>query len=133
MSIGDWSDDGHGKYKDFIVQSNMPVEVVREAHFAMNDVTGINIENICNEYEETLVSAETTKIIRDLGFEFDYVDNGEADVYPEEMAQLWLFLLQKVNPELKLEIIKDEIPDFHFYGFDAKNRHIGQVGYGLFS
>lgn len=133
MSIGDWSDDGHGKHSDFIIRSNFPVEVVREAHFAMENVLGFNIEDLCSEYEETVIDIKTTKIIKDLGFDFeDYTEIGEAEMYASAMAKLWIFLLQKVNPELKLEIIKDEIPDFHFYGFDGQKRHIGQVGYGLF-
>jgi hypothetical protein len=132
MSIGDWSDDGHGKHKDFIVESNVPVQVVREAHFAMENTLGINIEDICCDYEDSVVSSETTRAIRELGFEFEDIDNGEAGMYPEEMVRLWIFLLQKVDPDLELEIIKDEIPTFHFYGFDSQKRHIGQVGYGLF-
>ena len=133
MSIGDWSDDGHGKYKDFIVESNVPVDVVREAHFAMKDNLGFSIEDICSEYEETVIDIETTKIIKELGFEFnDYTENGEYDMWYGGMAELWVFLLQKVDSNLKLRIINDDIPDLHFYGFDEKKRHIGQVGYGLF-
>lgn len=133
ISIGDWSEGGHGKREDFIVDSNVPVEVVREAHYAMKDMLGINIENICSRYDESVINAEITRSIRELGFEFEYVDNGEVDTYPEEMARLWLFLLQKVNPNMELHIINDEIPTLHFCGFDSQKRHIKNVGYGLLS
>lgn len=131
ISIGDWSDDGHGKHEDFVVSSNVPVEIVREAHFAMKDKLGFSIEDICSEYEDTVIDIKTTKIIKDLGFEFEYyTDNGEADMHDEAMARLWIFLLEKVDPNLKLKI--DDIPTLHFYGFDDKRRHISHVGYGLF-
>lgn len=52
MTIGDWSDDGHGRYEDFVVRSNVPVEQVREAYFRIKDVTGIDIESICSNYGE---------------------------------------------------------------------------------
>lgn len=132
MSIGDWSDDGHGKHEDFIVQSNAPVEIVREAHFLMKNTLDFSIEDICHGYADCDIDSETTNAITDLGFDFEYINDGKACPYPEEMVRLWIFLLQKVNPNLKLMLIKDEIPDFHFYGFDEQNRHIGFVGYGLF-
>jgi hypothetical protein len=132
MSIGDWSDDGHGKHEDFIISSNVPVNVVREAHFTMRDELGFSIEDICSEYEDSVIDSKITKTIMELGYEFEDIEDGEAGMYPEEMVRLWIFLLQKVDTNLELKIIKDEIPTFHFYGFDGKNRHIGQVGYGLF-
>lgn len=134
MSIGDWSDDGHGKHEDFIVESNVPVQTVREVHFSMKDKLGFSIENICSDYEGSMIDSETTKAIMELGYEFEDIDDddGEVYMYPEEMARLWIFLLQKVDANLELKIIKDEIPTLHFYGFDNKKRHIGYVGYGLF-
>lgn len=130
MSIGDWSDDGHGKHEDFIIQSNAPIEIVREAHWKAPFVTGVNIEELCSEYEETHVEDDVVEKLRELGFEFD----SEWGAYPTpyEMARLWVFLLEKADPYLELEIVTDDIPSFHFYGVDEKNRHIGQVGYGLF-
>ena len=43
LSIGDWSGDGHGRSEDFTVASNAPVEIVREAHYKIPEVTGIDI------------------------------------------------------------------------------------------
>ena len=57
----------------------------------------------------------------------------EGIVNVPEMARLWIFLLQKADPSLKLEIKDDDIPNLQFCGADDKGRHIGKVGYGLFS
>ena len=48
------------------------------------------------------------------------------------MAALWMFLLQKANPAIRLKKDDEGIPMFPFYDRDEKGRHIGQVGYGLF-
>ena len=134
LTIGDWSDDGHGRTADFIVNSNQPVEEVREAHFKIQETTGVDIESICSEYEEDEIDEESVEILKDMGFQFsNSTGMGDGITNPAEMARLWVFLLQKAEPNLKLEIQNDDIPNLHFYGLDEKGRHISSVGYGLFS
>lgn len=134
LAIGDWSCDGHGIHEDFTVLSNMPVEAVREAHYKIEEKTGIRIEEICSEYEEDEIEAEKVQIIKELGFNFENSTGlGDGITNPAEMARLWIFLLQKADPSLKLEIVPNDMPTLHFYGFDDQSRHIGFVGYGLFS
>lgn len=137
MSIGDWSDDGHGKCENYIVESNFPVERVREAHFAMEGRTGISIENLCNEYAQDCIGEDDVELLKELGYEFageSYEDDDGIHYYmtPEEMAHLWVFLLMKSDSELQLKIVDEDYPTLHFYGYDDQRRHIGQVGYGCF-
>lgn len=133
MTIGDWSGDGHGKSEDFLISSSVPVEQVREAHFRIKDVTGIDIENICSRYGEDEVDAETVEILKRMGFLFENRSGmGDGTLSVEEMAKLWLFLLQKANDELELALIENDTPYLHFFGDDQQGRHIGSVGYGLF-
>lgn len=127
MHIGDWSDDGHGKQEIFTIESNFPVERVREAHFRIKKYTGVDIEEICSDYDDSSVSDDVVERLKELGFEFEC----PGGTYASEMVELWLFLLQKVDPELKLKKAPS-MPTLHFYGFDEKRRHIGFVGYGLF-
>lgn len=132
--IGDWSEDGHGRSEDFIVSSNLPVEIAREAHYRIKDVTGVDIENICSEYEEDEIDEETVDVLKGMGFQFENSSGiGDGIVSVSDMARLWVFLLQKADPSLNLEIVDDDIPNLQFFGFDKKKRHIGDVGYGLFS
>jgi hypothetical protein len=134
MSIGDWSGDGHEKKQDFIVKSNVPVEIVREAHWNSFDATGINIEEICSDYEEVTIEPDVVNKLKELGFHFSDIDIDGDEVYPTayEMIRIWLFLLEKTDPYLELEVVADEIPNFHFFGCNKQGQHIGQVGYGLF-
>lgn len=128
MSIGDWSDDGHGKHEDYIIKSNKPVKDVREAHFRIKEVTGIDIDHLCRDYEDSHIPSDVEDKLLAMGFGFE----DEGCTYPDEFASLWVFLLQKADPGLELKIVNDDIPTLHFYGFDEKRRHIGHVGYGLF-
>lgn len=134
MTIGDWSGDGHGLNRSFLILSNAPVEIVREAHYRIKDVTGVDIEDICSEYEDDVIDAENVQQLQKIGFPFDDIAaDGTVCMNAREMARLWLFLLQKANPELRLNFGKrEEIPTLHFYGYDEKDRHINFVGYGLF-
>ena len=50
LPIGDWSSDGHCVCEYYLVSSNRPVEEVREAHYKINEKTGIDIESECSEY-----------------------------------------------------------------------------------
>jgi len=133
MTIGDWCGDGHEKSDDFLIESNLPIESVREAHFQIEKATGINIEDICSCYEEDEIDPEIIQELKKLGFHFDNSSGmGDEVTNSEEMARLWVFLLMKADPELKLEFVEETIPSLHFYGYDSQNRHIGSVGYGLF-
>lgn len=134
MTIGDWSGDGHGKSEDFLISSNVPVDRVREAHFRIKEAAGIDIEDICSSYGEDEVDAETVEILKRMGFLFENKSGmGERILSVEEMAKLWLFLLQKADDELELALIENDAPSLHFYGTDQQGRHIDSVGYGLFT
>ena len=112
LSIGDWSGDGHGRSEDFTVASNAPVEIVREAHYKIPEVTGIDIEGICSEYEEDEIDPETVQTLKDMGFQFENSSGmGEGIVNVPEMARMWIFLLQKADPSLELEIKDEDIPN----------------------
>lgn len=130
MTIGDWSDDGHGQKENFLVHSRKPIKTVREAHFRIPEKTGIDIEAICSGYDENQVSPKTLKRINDLGF---MNEPGEAGADAWWMARLWLFLLNKTDETLGLRFAckPDTTPTLHFYGKDEEGRHINSIGYGV--
>lgn len=133
MPIGDWSDDGHGLCNWVLVASNKTVEEVREIHYQSKDRTGIDIEEICAEYGEDVVSEDIKDKLAALGFAGGTADNKNLMMSPDDMAALWVFILEKTDATLKLQILlEDELPMLPFYGFDDQGRHIGGVGYGTF-
>lgn len=134
LPIGDWSGDGHGQCSYFMAQSNKPVEDVREAHYRIKDVTGIDIESMCSVYDEDELGRDMVTALREIGFPFEkYGRVDPAVMGVREMADLWVFLLRKVDNDLDLTIVVNDIPMLPFYGFDENGRHISQVGYGLFA
>lgn len=135
MPIGDWSYDGHGSCFDFTVECTpTTIGYIRDVHFNIEKITGINIGEVCSEYEDATVSGEVLQKIKDTGFKSGGEDLPEVEWYPsaEELAELWCFLLNKVNPDLNATIIPDTIPSIVFYGVDELGRHINAPGYGLF-
>ena len=130
LPVGDWSSDGHCECEYYLVSSNKPVEEVREAHYKIKEKTGIDIETECAEYQDNILSLSCKEKLSELGFA---LEEAGTETTPEEMARIWLFLLQKADSELELQLVpEDKSPCLCFYGFDAQGRHISGVGYGLF-
>jgi len=140
LPIGDWSGDGHGQCEWFTVESNKPLEEVREAHYKAVKLP-LNIEEFQSEYLSDPVSEEEVQAIRDCGLDPNcYLEEHDAEDLPIKewrviniaaMAQLWIDLLMKADAGLKLTLAlkADMLP---FYGYDSSGQHISQVGYGLF-
>lgn len=153
MPIGDWSSDGHGLCSYYKIESDFPVENVREAHFKVKEKTGIDLESLCSDYEDSYLPFTIIKALLEFGFNKDLIldfdeelfnvalRNNEPEEYDENsngvdaetVANIWLFLLNHVNPELNLKIIPDKEEMLVFYGFDEKGRHISCPGYGCFT
>lgn len=141
LPIGDWSGDGHRECEWFVVESNKPVEEVREVHFSAIKNQPFSIEKMCDLYEDSSLDEAGLELIRAAGlnpedYYYDTWDDGEAGTfyYPEveQFAQLWIDWLMKEDSSLQLTIIPDELNMLPFYGQDEKKRHISFVGYGLF-
>lgn len=143
LPIGDWSDDGHGKCDWFIIKSNFTVEQAREAYFKTVEESGVDIiKEIAYEYEDSNVSERITNLlpefIQDLAADdiigiWEWEDDGIYHVETSrDMAEIFLRFIKEYSPEeFEYEIIN--IPMLPFYGYDEKGRHIGHIGYGLFS
>lgn len=140
FAIGDWSDDGHGKCDYHYVISNKPVEEVRELHYNIKKITGVDIDNMCSNYRDSTINIKDYLKLIELGFDFSLYDF-EKDDYDDinygisccdtlAFVNIWIFLLKLVDKNLEIEI--EDIPMFQFYGVDKKNRHIHAKGYGLF-
>lgn len=148
FQIGDWSDDGHGKCDSFIVDFHVhDLNRIREAHYKAKEVLGFDIGDLCARYEESTIEGEKLERLFEIGvlsekklneelLEFDRDEQSNIvslspDAY--EMCQIWVDILNHIDPELKGEIIpEDPIPTINFYGVDQQGRHVYTPGYGLF-
>lgn len=135
FSLGDWSDDGHGKCDHFFVRTSAPVEDLRELHFKCNDVFGFNPGNLCREYEQHSLTPDQIAKLLQLGVidQDDVDDDGDVLIDTLYLLGIWLKMLQRVDPTLQYEIeTEDGTPSMHFGGFDDQGRHIDVPGYGCF-
>ncbi len=128
LPIGDWSGDGHGNCECYLVRSNKPLSEVREAHFAIKETTGIDIEVILDDSAHTYIEPELMSCFDKMGLTHAFSDTLLSD----ELANLWMLLLMQADPELKLTMeCTDDFEMLPFYGIDDKGRHISSVGYGI--
>jgi hypothetical protein len=173
--VGDWSGDGHSCCADFLVKSEKSLQEVREVHFKENDFIGslckeyddnkINIhylyeflvEYMCEDDAKLFITKmvdselelndddETHNI--QLTFDFENNDTQHFVIYyPEEMLNVWINILNVIDPSLKLEVASEGMSqyyikykgyphepsgDINFYGYDNKNRHLETPGYGI--
>lgn len=131
LPIGDWSGDGHGKCREFHVQSNKPVEAAREAYFAAAEKLGFTLDaddGPCSQYEDDEISPDMHARLEGAGLP---LPNDSDEVTDDYFAELVLAFCMKGDAELKLAL-EPHLPMLMFYGADAKGRHISVIGYGLF-
>lgn len=129
ITLGDWSDDGHGKTQVFILETNaLTIEEVREAYFKAIEITKFDFSSkVCSKYEERYPKESVVERLKDIGIEIP-PEYWETD----DLLTALIKFIQIGEPVLTFTIVKDAIPSFEFYGFDEKERHIGGIGYGLF-
>ena len=117
--VGDWSDDGHGKCDYFIVSGDKPVEEVGRAHNSCIDVLGFHIGDICSNYEESDLRPNIQDILSERGFDldkFDQDEDGEVNLgCTDQLVELWIDILNYLDPTLNLTVEKDDYPSFQHY------------------
>lgn len=138
FTLGDYSRDGHGQFDDYIVESNKPVEHLRELHFSCIETLGFDIGDMCKDYEDNQLDESIFDILREHNILDDeslyLLQTNEYTIEdPDELLGIWLSVLIHLDPSLTLLVkTPDEIPSIHFYGYDEKRRHLNNPGYGLY-
>ena len=132
--VGDWSKVGHGKCEWFIVKSPATIEEIREAHFNCNEKLGFDIGEMASEYCDYTIPYKTLIKLVKLNIMKINVDEYEDYEYeidnPKEMIDIWIKILNKVNPKLKLKL--ENVESINFQGKDDRDRHLKTPGFGLF-
>lgn len=138
LSLGDWSDDGHGKTKTFNIKCNLSLKNLKKAYLVGAKKLKVDIVNdIAADYEDAKIDDEQFEIFQSAGFIVDkswfpYSLNEPDDFYlpknddqtfglcVEIFAQLYLFTCKIGDPNLQYELVK-------------RNENIIDIGgYGLF-
>lgn len=158
FTIGDWSDDGHGKTSEFVFRTNVTIEEVRQAYLASCSLTKISFgpkkpgdgieHTICSEYEDGYISFNALKVLISHGLSCLSEEDYQNDIpFPDEcfftdsydkngqyvdvdsFSKLLMWFIKLSLPELEYEVSKT-IPSVNGYW----DKDLNQMwGYGLFN
>lgn len=128
LTLGDWSNDGHGRTERFAIESNLPRSLFVEAYEAGASKLGVNVmRDVACDYEDGYISEEDLQKFRDAGFLFKF----ESD-FPEENKDPEDGLDQEQFVELFLFTVKQGDPSFVYKDVDLNAGNVNIGGYGLF-
>lgn len=157
LVLGDWSDDGHGKYDKVLVESNKSVKEIQDAYKASCKLTGVSFNHnddyteikrdykeqekyhIATEYEQGFdVSDEAKQALRDAGFDADkhfaFGMDEEGDQVEDNdvvFLHLWTEFVKLSLPDLIINKISEDNSIPVINGYWNKNLNV-QFGYGLY-
>jgi hypothetical protein len=133
LVVGDWSDDGHGKYEKLLFEVNKSVEEVQQAYLNSCKLTGLSFhdDGIACDYEDSSISKQQFEILEKyIGekrlegcIEFD-----SEDYYIVDFSNLWWEFVKISLPDLVYNEVENSIPVIN--GFWGKLNHA--FGYGMF-
>lgn len=145
MTVGDWSDDGHGKTETFFVSSNKPFKNVISAYRKAK--VAVVPSSIFNDFEESSLSSEDYLRMFDDGYDMlvDFNEPKERarrakqlpsetwqdildcpQIEPVDLVYYIIWCCQRGDPKLKFSVDSDIKDLFGYYGASS-------VGYGLFN
>lgn len=135
LTIGDYWDDGHGKYENFLFDIEATKEEVEAAIDRAENKLGFMFTNLCCEYEDNTISEEQNASFQGYFGEeaWAQVQHGEKYLIPEDLANIVKEILVK---ELGTSVkeIADRYTPITFArppSFRCSTR-ADQIGYGLF-
>lgn len=142
IPIGDWSGDGHGIHIDFTIESNKPLQEVRELYFKACQkldftLDGHSAKAPCAEYQDSSFPYDTLLDILNLGTVLEdelieYIKDQEIIDGPDDFLEILLAVIRTQDPTLEIKCVNTSDEMFQWYSHDNQGRHIGYFGYGLF-
>lgn len=131
ITLGDWSDDGHGKTETFVIETNVPFKYIVEYYKKSVEKYLDFSTYVCAEYGDSSINMEQIELFESIGMDMSYYkeefDNEDERfwVAKEDYVDLLLmFVGLSSNKKIEYSIITDKLPEFV--------RHASMFGYGLF-
>ena len=93
--IGDYSDDGHGKYETVTLKltaDDLSDGALQEAFQKTNEEVGTDLYDLCADYEDGSISKELYEHLKELGFTFSDDEYGHPTIYVESEDEAIGFL-----------------------------------------
>ena len=126
LVVGDWSDDGHGKTEEFVIESNLTVKQVEKAYAKGAKKLGVDLKR------EVAVDFDTPVISKATLLKFYGQEKKIPDFYDLSEDSKNLFIDPLAYTELYLLTIKAGEPKFKYKFVDDRDNVVNIGGYGLF-
>lgn len=134
FTLGDPSDDGHGKTKTFHIQCNYSVEEITEAYKKATSILGFDyVEDVCSEYEERYINPDEARILIEHGI-ISSEDLESEDYYSVKKGSYWIDECGDYV-DIFFEIIRLVLFDCEWHIADYNEKcllPLEGAGYGLF-
>lgn len=157
LVLGDWSDDGHGKYEKVLVESNKTVQEIQDAYKASCKLTGVSFNHnddftgrkrdwreakkyhIATEYDSGFqITDEAKQALRDAGYDVDKhlsfgMDEEDDQVEDNDaiFLHIWTEFVKLSLPDLIINKIPEDESIPVINGYWNNNLNV-QFGYGLY-
>lgn len=129
LVLGDWSDDGHGKYDKLLLESNVDVATIQNAYKASCKLTGVSFDHdedyternrdwkyreeyqIATNYERSGIPNKALVELLKFGFKENFLDkydfpelpkvleSGDDLHYDDLFTELWIWFVKLSLPE----------------------------------
>jgi hypothetical protein len=157
LVLGDWSNDGHGKYDKVLVESNKTVREIQDAYKASCKLTGVSFNHnddftgrtrdyreahkyhIATDYERGFdVTDEAKQALKDAGFDVEKhfafgMDQDGEQIEDNDVIflYLWTEFVKLSLPDLIINKIPEDESIPVINGYWNGNLNV-QFGYGLY-
>lgn len=138
ISIGDWSDDGHGKYEDFYfeVPDQFTKEILNENYVKNKEKFGFGLSDFAENYEDSTIPNKFLDILWEAGLDKESVEvdaddtDGTSTIFPSSMFEITMFMIGHGLEGFTYEV-KELKEDFNMFSWWSATEESG-IGYGLF-
>jgi len=139
ITLGDWSDDGHGKYEEVYVRHTYSTKALKEAYKKSCKKTKIKLHKyLCSDHEDRYLSTEQEKELAEIGIPIGEIIKNFSD---DEDFGFDRTVTCQLFVEILMHFIKLSLEDLSWEIFELKkpecfNGYWGKLnetfGYGLY-
>lgn len=126
LTIGDWSDDGHGKTERFVINTNLTVDQIQQAYKAGSKKLGFNfVDECCHDYEDNILNKNIVDKLMANGLDDHlkkeqytlYLENEEAHSNTKLHSIIYCFIVSLGNPKFTYEFLEQKVSNINIDGY----------------
>lgn len=125
LVVGDWSDDGHGMTEKVVYKTNRSLAQIEAAHKKTVEKTGLDLQCICQEYEDSTIPEEWRELIAgwffpgeaDSEWRDEFMKTGNLEDGADDFADLYMKMAQEGDITLRYEKVQASHATIHIGGY----------------